>query len=57
MVIAFQITRSSLNSEKVSTIMPNTMFNPMVVTMMKKVRSKKIALKVASLKFVGKSTV
>ena len=30
------LTLSSLSSEKVSTMIPNTMFRPMVVTMMKK---------------------
>ena len=51
------VTLSSLNSENVSTMMPNTMFRPMVVTMMKKVKSKKTDLKAASLKFVDKLVV
>ena len=50
-------TLSSLSSENVSTMIPNTMFRPMVVTMMKKVRSKKTTRRAVSLNFVGKSTV
>ena len=34
------LTLSSLSSENVSTMIPNTMFSPMVVTMMKKEMSK-----------------
>ena len=48
------VTLSSLSSENVSTIMPNTMFRPMVVTMIKKVKSKKTDLSAASLKLVDK---
>ena len=38
-------------------MIPNTMFRPMVVTMMKKVKSKKTDLNAASLKLVGKLVV
>ena len=51
------VTLLSLNSANVSTMMPNTMLRPMIVTIMKKVISKKIDLKAASLKFVGKVAV
>ena len=37
-----QRTLSFLSSEKVSTMIPNTMFSPMVVMMMKKETSNKI---------------
>ena len=52
MLQSVQVTLSSLSSENVSTMMPNTMFRPMVVTMMKKVKSKKTDLSAASLKLV-----
>ena len=51
------ITRLSLNSANVSTMIPNTMFRPMRVTIMKKVKSKKTDLKAASPKFVDKGVV
>ena len=35
------LTLASLSSEKLSTMMPKTMFSPIVVTMIKKVISKK----------------
>ena len=38
-------------------MMPRTIFRPIVVTMMKKVKSKKTALIAALLKFIGKSAV
>ena len=38
-------------------MIPNTMFRPMTVTIMKKVKSKKIDLKAASLNFVGNAVV
>ena len=38
-------------------MMPNTMFRPMRVTIMKKVKSKKTDLKAASPKFVDKGVV
>ena len=39
-MILFELTLSSLSSEKVSTIMPKTIFRPMVVTIMKNEISK-----------------
>ena len=39
--ITYIHTLASLSSEKESTMIPNTMFRPIVVTMMKKVMSKK----------------
>lgn len=53
----FQVTSSSLNSSKVCTMIPNTKFRPMVVIIMKKVKSKKTTLSAASLNFIGKSAV
>ena len=38
-------------------MMPNTRFRPMVVTMIKKVKSKKIVLSAAYLKSAGKLVV
>ena len=38
-------------------MIPNTMFRPMTVTIMKKVKSKNIDLKTASPKFDGKGVV
>ena len=40
-VIADELTLSSLNSVKVSMIIPKTILRPMVVIMMKKLMSKK----------------
>ena len=52
-----EVTFSSLSSENASTMIPRTIFRPIVVTMMKKVKSKKTALIAALLKFIGKSAV
>ena len=38
-------------------MIPNTIFRPIVVTMIKKVKSKKTALSAASVKSIGKSAV
>ena len=38
-------------------MIPNTMFRPMRLTIMKNVKSKKIDFKAASPKFVGKAVV
>ena len=38
-------------------MIPNTMFRPMTVTIMKKVKSNKMDLKAAAPKFVGKAVV
>ena len=52
--LELSITLSFLNSANVSTMIPNTIFRPMRLTMMKKVKSKKTDLNAAFLKFIGK---